>query len=584
MSAAVPVSSFETGTYWWAHMDASRSRPGTIMVCGTRTIPSRNATEGYVDLSTDYGRTWREVLVDGSTTWVSEESCAFGPGEEAYFLSSSSAMFYGLPHHNLGCSRLYVSRDAGTTWHVASKFPFVDYTSMAVAGIYGANPRRIYLFANYIDVSDPASGPGLLTIDSEGADSRAVYPALLKRNGNEGQVFSATPTASAVLEDGTAASAFRTSWSSESGPRPWAKRASVSERLEFVRSADGGQTLASPTPISASVGLSQLSEATMAVDRSTSPHKGRIYAAWAQNTRTNIIVMLAWSDDGGIHWRRRRIEYLPDPPRALGLGSNPGMTPPAVAVNNEGTVGLFWLEKEGRCPYFSESEDAGGSFTPKVQVALCQPSSRSDLAWYSHYLFAWPDTEASRRGLERDEKRIGVRIEMRVQSLTPTSMVADDRGNFHAMWLALRQGGSQLWTTAIAVADHPLTTEAAPGGREDVSSSVALEFTNTQFDQRTKALSVDLMVVNRSTRLLEGPLLLLPTRIESSLGPVTRPHGVRRAAAPCQATPDSYEIQQSRLAPGERTSPVRMRITLGRVRPTDSGEVTVSLRVCGCRR
>ncbi len=578
----VPINGFETGTYGWAHMDASPSKPGTIMVCGMRTIPSRNAAEGYIYLSADYGETWRQVFVDASTAWVSEESCAFGPDGQAYFLSSSSAMFHGLPHHNLGRSRLYGSSDDGSTWSVMSERPFVDYSSIAVERTPTASRPRVYVFGNDIDTTDPTSGPGLLTIDPEADNSDAVHSVLLEKREPLGQVFSAAPDGSVVLENGTAVAVFHTSRSSAVGPRPWTKTEMIRECVEFVRSHDNGQTLDSPVQVSTPEGFSQLSEPTLAADRSTGPHGGRLYVAWAQNSATHIIVMLATSDNAGISWRRRRVETLDDRPRLLGLGSYPGLTPPAVAVNNQGTVGLFWVDRSGRCPYFSESRNGGERFEAKVHVATCE-APPSDLNWYGHYLFAWPASEASEQGAERDEGRVGVRIEMRVQSLSPTSMVSDDRGDFHPMWLALRQGGSQLRTATMTPTDRLHTKPALPEGLVDISNSAALEFGSTQFDARSRTFSVDVMVVNRGADTLDGPLFLQPTRITSSLGRVAPIDRVVGPVASCKAAAISYRVNQERIATGARTIPVRVSVTLRRLRRTDSGDVDLSLRVCGRR-
>jgi hypothetical protein len=579
----VAISGYQTGTYWWAHMDASPSEPGTLMVCGARTIPSRNAAEGFINLSVDYGRTWRTVLVDSSSGWVSEESCAFGSSGGAYFLASASAMLHGLPHHDLGRSRLYVSPDSGASWQFVGILPFVDYSSLAVDRSAARDHGPIYLFANDIDVSDPASGPGLLTMAVRDGSAELSEAALLTREGKQGKLFSATPTASSVLDNGIAVSAFRVSRSTQLGPRPWEERKSISEEIEFVRAGDGGRAIENPIPISFRAGLDQLSEATMAIDRSGGPYRGRIYVAWAQNSRANIVIVLAWSDDQGRSWRRRTVETLPDPPRRLGLGTYPGLTPPAVAVNKYGTVGLFWIEKDGQCPYLSESRDGGENFATKRQVAACEPPSFSDLSWYGNYLFAWPESEASEGGLVRNEQRVGVLIEMHVPSLTPTSMAADELGNFHPMWLALRRSGSELWTATVScTGDLPVHRNF--GGLVDVTTSVALEFTQTQFDALRKTFSVDVAVVNRGDDTLRGPFLLQPTRIRSTLGPLSEDSRRAESVTPCGETDAAIFVTQAVLRPGEKTTPVRMTVTLAKLKPTDSGQISVSLRVCGLKR
>jgi hypothetical protein len=554
----VRISDSDLATYWWADMDGSPSKPGTIMVCGTRTIPSRNAAEGFVYLSADYGSTWREVLVDASTQWVSEHSCAFGPNGNAYFLSSSSAFFHGLPHHDQGRSRLYRSSDDGLNWRETGDWPFIDFSSTAVNTADESGRGIVYIFANDINTSDPASGPGLLTFSP--LDVGLVHSTILATDNEHGRLFSATPTASAVLRNGWVIGVFRTSRCPSTGPRPWTDTAAIRDVIELVRSIDAGLSLELPTAISAPRRLGQLSEPTLAVDRSSGPYQGRLYVSWAENSKLHVQVMLATSDDGGATWRHRPIEVLPDSARELGLGSSPGMTPPSIVVNKQGIVGVFWVEREGNCPYFAASGDGGDSFSPKKRIAPCAVLSKVESGWYRHYLFTWPASEANARGARRDETRLGLRIEMRVQSLTPTSMVADDQGNFHPMWLAMRQGGSQLWTTEVGMQGDSPTDPAPPAGLVDVSQSVALEFSKNDFNPRTNALSVEVIVVNRGPVTLAGPFLLRTTRIESTLGIVASTEKLDETANDCQFKPHSYVIRQRSLVPGGRSPPTRVSI------------------------
>jgi len=575
------ISAAESGTYWWAQMDISPTRAGTIIVCGTRTIPGRNAAEGYVFLTTDYGRTWRQVLTDSSTAWVSEESCAFGPDDEAYFVTSSSAVFHGLAHHDLGRSQLYSSKDDGLTWHVMTTSPFVDYSSTAVDLGHSTRNGQLYVFANDVETNNPGSGPGVLTIPP--GNTTFAPPVLIPKGGEPGPFFSVAPTGSVVLGDGTALAVFLTERSSAPGPEPWREKNATRQRVEVVQSDDGGRTLGTAIGVSDLQPFSQIGEPTVAVDRSPSRHHGRIYVSWAQNSAKHVRVMLATSDDRGTTWRRRQVETLPDLATPLGGGSYPGMTPPAVAVNRDGIVGLFWLEHQGRCPRFAGSRDGGDAFDSSVPVTPCDLEDSSDISWYEHYLFTWPESEANRQGAQRDESRVGIRIQMNVQSLVPTSMVADNQGSFHPIWLAMRQGGSQLWTTTIAVSGQQREKEVLAEKLIDITGSVALEFTNNQFDARTGTFSVDVVLVNRSTTALPGPFLLQPVRIRSSLGRVVHGNVSSAESATCRVTPGSYVANEGVLPPEGRGTPVRVSVRLRDIRRTDSGEIEILMRVCGPR-
>jgi hypothetical protein len=576
--APVPVSNPGSGTYWWAHMDSSPDKPGTIMVCGTRSIPSRNAAEGFVYLSSDYGNTWHEVLKDAATKWVSEHSCAFGRNGRAFFVSSRSALFHGLPHHDQGQSRLYQSLDNGMSWTAGDEWPFIDYSATAVDLRRSLSHDLVFIFANDTDTNNRGSGPGVITYSSEaGLPTRSVQIA---RDSEVGTLFSASPSASVVLEDGTAIAVLSVSRSKQNGPRPWADTSATRHLIETVRSDDSGLSLKTPVAVSEPRRFGQISAATLGLDRSLGVHRGRVYVAWAEDSASHIRIMLAASDDEGRTWMRHKVRSMQDQPRELTDASSPGITSPSVAVNNMGVVGLFWIEEKGRCPYFAVSVDGGNSFQEPSAVAPCSMTDRTDLSWYKHNLFTWPESEANERGLERDESRVGLRLEMHVQSLAPSSMATDDHGDFHPMWLAMREGGSQLWTSTVSVVSQNSPRPELPRGLTDITSKVALEFTNNEFDAKRKTLSVDVMVVNRANIPLRGPFLLQTERIESTLG---RPElsAANSGTAGCDWTPASFLVEQEFLPAGQWTMPARISERLEKVRRTDNGEIDIYLRVCG---
>jgi hypothetical protein len=573
----VRISNPGSGTYWWAHMDSSPDKPGTIMVCGTRSIPERNATEGFIYLSSDYGKTWSEVLTDAATKWVSEHSCAFGRNGRAYFVSSRSALFHGLPHHDQGQSRLYQSSDNGMTWAQGEEWPFVDYSSTAVDLRKSLSHDLVFIFANDTDTNKRGSGPGLITYSGKGRLPTRSVPII--RDSEVGTMFSASPSASAVLDDGTAIAVLSVSRSKQNGPRPWADTSATRQLLETLRSNDDGFSLETPVAVSEARRFGQISAATLGVDRSLGVHRGRIYVAWAEDSVSHIEIMLATSDDEGRTWMRHKVRSMQDRPRQLTDASSPGITSPSVAVNNMGVVGLFWIEDTGRCPYFATSVDGAASFQEPKRIAPCSLTRRPDLSWYEHYLFTWPESEANERGNERDESRVGLRLEMHVQSLTPSSMATDDHGDFHPMWLAMRQDGSQLWTSTVAVVSENPPRPDLPPGLKDISSKVALEFTNNEFDAQHKTLSVDVMVVNRAETPLRGPFLLQPETIESTLG--TRALMTNSSAAKCDWTPYSHLVRNELLSAGQWTLPARISTRFENVHHTDKGELDITLRVCG---
>src|SRR6266699_2141037 len=81
----------------WAHADPTDGR--YLIACGSLTYPQLNVWQGYVYASSDAGATWRRTLLDDSTQWVTEESCAYGENGEAYFAAGESDTSTGQPRH-----------------------------------------------------------------------------------------------------------------------------------------------------------------------------------------------------------------------------------------------------------------------------------------------------------------------------------------------------------------------------------------------------------------------------------------------------------------------------------------------------
>src|SRR5437667_3417882 len=98
-----PVNPPNVGYHGEVMAVADPESNNNLIVCGFRANQQTGAAyEGYVYQSGDGGRTWREVLVDANSQWVSEESCAFGASNQAYFASGVSDTYHGCAYPEYG--------------------------------------------------------------------------------------------------------------------------------------------------------------------------------------------------------------------------------------------------------------------------------------------------------------------------------------------------------------------------------------------------------------------------------------------------------------------------------------------------
>jgi hypothetical protein len=200
--------------------------------------------------------------------------------------------------------------------------------------------------------------------------------------------------------------------------------------LRLIRSADGGHTVESFRISDAFYDsrVPQLSMASLAVDRTTGPHRGRLYAAWPDaraERRTQIF--LASSDDQGRSWSAPRI--VSDDARALKPGDRPNNLMPVVTVNNAGVVGLLWYDRRDSpnnlaySPRFAASLDGGANWLPSVQVST-SPNRLTP-------------TDSHLNGGDT------------------AGLAADADGVFHPLWIDNRAGVPQVWTTTVKVTTLP---------------------------------------------------------------------------------------------------------------------------------
>jgi hypothetical protein len=495
-----------------------------LIVCGFRSNErSGSAYEGYVYHSGDGGKTWREVLVDANSQWVSEESCTVGPGHQAYFAAGESDTSRGEPHHEYGIFHLYRSPDGGRTWQSTLSSRFMDWTSMAADSTLSARRGTLYIFANaLVDGTDttpidiPYFQPSVLSAVGDklrGWSSLAKTPYLATFRESPELSFSLTsggfnlgetsiqfpgrfPHGSAVLSDGTVLAIF-------SGDQEISDKVSGQNRRVFTidlgMSNDGGGSLSKKTIFE---DFTPSVVAGLAVSKSD-----EIYVCWTpQNENAaESRLMVATSKDGAESWTIKSVKLPPETLLDLHMGSV------SIAINKDGVLGFMWYSKDSDHVYFGASFDGGQSISKVVQLTPNLPS-----------------IPARERPLA-DDRRLDIyspawnnnsnRLEpLTILAFSPNfsgipggnGLVADRSGTFHAVWDEVTNGAASLWTRTITLSESG-ENAAVPTleGLTDVSNKVSFNVSDVRLDQLDDLAAFDLVVTNRSDTTLLSPVLVI---------------------------------------------------------------------------
>jgi hypothetical protein len=167
--------------------------------------------------------------------------------------------------------------------------------------------------------------------------------------------------------------------------------------------------------------IPQLSLPSLAIDRTSGPHQGRVYLAWPDARRDGYVqILMSSSDDAGRHWTAPSV--VADQART----ANNFM--PAIAVAKDGVVGAAWYDRRDSLDQlsydvrFAASVDGGATWVPSTKVSSATHADSADT---------------------------------RKNSGDTAGLAADANGTFHPVWIDNRTGSPQVWTSAVTVVRPP---------------------------------------------------------------------------------------------------------------------------------
>jgi hypothetical protein len=489
----VRVSPPGVGFHGLVDLAIDRLASADLMICGYRYSRTQNSTIGYVYLSQDQGESWREVLKDDSSMWVTEDSCASGAGRASFMGESQLLEFEkvvpGIPLDEAGDIHLYSSFDGGQSWSMLSRRGWVDSSATAIDSSNGLYRGRIYLFgANQVD--DPSgsfSMPLLITSD----DGKKLYGPVRPPEPVGFSYRGAYANAARVLPNGDVVALFmarrRATQTDASQP--------AETHVELFATRNGGETMeeiADLGPIEPCTG------AMPSFD--VNPQTGAMYVVWGSMEHGNCRLNVTYTVDEGRTWA---------PPNGVSVTKD-GYAP-AIAVNDKGIVALFWTDRtESHCWRFSASSDGGQNFSPPIDVSRCVPTSmQADLS-HSAYATSYVHTNNHKEGWDVALDAIGFSVVVSSDGMIPwrVGLAADSTGTFRAVWPEATDEAGALWSTTVKV-EGAAHQEDRGANTTDVSHDLALEFRNSDYDADSGVYAVDVTAVNRGKEILNGPITLI---------------------------------------------------------------------------
>ena len=537
----VPVTPPQGSHLNWYELKADPEEGNNLIICGARRDAVDNAYYGVVYASRDGGRSWKTVFEDRSSTWVSEQSCAFGRRHRAYFISQASSVDEAI-HAEIETTRIFVSSDAGMTWEETAKTGGADYTNSIVAGSPESNAQELYVFYNGSSQRNPVMGHGStvdffrVSEDGKSLGERQTVPGMAERNYQ-----GVYPSSSVILGDGTPIVLF------VAGKKAATASRNVLFDVGVVRFGSGGPS--KPTivgTLSARNGPGGLScpstlSNSLAYDRA----RNLLYLAYNNIDAGHCAVMLTSSRDGGQTW---------SPPHDLSrFGSYSSMFFPVLALGQDGVIGVLWRGRPEHLPdcwYFSILRN-GRRVEDTVLLSPCRnnDSLREQSSGYLDTVIQQADAR----------KPASIELLTRRDNLLRIGFTATPDGVFHPVWTTTGDGFGELRTARIRRAPQ-LHPGAGPqfnvSALSEVTDKVTVLYGGEQrLDHRSDSATLELLFRNRNTTVIQNPLYLKVEAMASDFGKVelVDPHPFPSIGAGYLNA--SSCLPRGSLAPGETTLP-----------------------------
>lgn len=556
------------GWYPWYEIHADPENANNMILCGARWDAHDDAQYGFVYFSADGGTSWHSGLEDKHSTWVSEESCAFGIHGLAYYVADASKVDEkGALHHDLGSAYIYSSKDAGRTWSAPVKTGWTDYSASVVEASPGSNQNRLYVFFNNLETfyrsignrnaidSLPHGGNSIGLVSYKDGDTKVDGP-IFNPDMAAMAFHGSYPAPALMLKDGTFLTFFTSHRYLDPDGKPHLPATEKTPQVENLIASTHYNpnssapelpiTVASdtPKPGNAEEKCGLILTSAAAYD----PLKNIIYFAYELGDDKSCYLVLTTSNDEGRTWKPARRIHLPDQPLDAHYEN------PALGVNKAGVLGLMWQEGRTGCWDFAASMTGDQNFSVSKQLNDCTSPGKDIQAVTDAYFWTIPFQAEEKN--PNDFSRIVIRNMKHAVWRDSHAIAVTPDGVFHPVWIDAGDGRGEIRTAAVTVASVEQLAAPEISGLTPVSNKVAILYGGAQhYDEKTGTLTLSVTFRNNGDAPIRGPFKLEATSVRSAYLNIEAVSSVNHATGGGAVWDVTTSIPGGALAPGATSEP-----------------------------
>lgn len=540
------------GLHLWYEIKADPEDSARLIICGTKWDALANTPFGFVYFSADAAQTWRNVLEDRSSTWVTEHSCAFGPHHQAYFISDAAKETDIGTSPKGGTTRLFLSTDSGEHWAESAETGWTDYSTSAVSKTSG----KLYTFFHTSWMSRDASRQkgNDLGVAVFSPDGRTVAGPYFSSGTSDRGYTGIYPSNALSLRTGAVIALYYATRQGLNGPEIelGTMRADQSPEPAMLR------TVVAHPQIDRSGSCLNFDNGSMAYDG----EHDRIFVIYQDGCQATSRVMLATSEDEGRTWSNSVAVSVPK--NLDGRVYNP-----SLVVVSDHVLGLLWEDRPCSPRWlFSYIENGALSDPP---VALSGGSDKPEISNDSLWTVISQPIPVQDTGPDSPaEAAIAVNVRAMVNALWRTDGLLLSEGKVLAIWSSGTGEGMRLYSGLVGIADSHATPEMADqSGLSDVTRDTLLVYTGDRndagqsYDNATRTLDICGSVRNRGHHAIESPIKVRLEGLSSQWGPVSVLNSTNAVAGTGAVWDITGLLTGDRIPPGTTSNPFCMSFRLG---------------------